>query len=110
LLDLTGVRFGMVNGALAALSCVVVLGHVPVVPAEALLVAVAGVGCAMLPRWTAAAAGLVAWAWATGFAEHEYGVLTFSSADLARLGCAVGGAVLLAVAARRGRVAIAAHW
>jgi hypothetical protein len=110
LLALPAVRFGTTTAALAAVACVVVLAHVAVLPAEVLLVAVAGIGCAPLPRRLAAAAGVLAWAWATGFAENAYGDLTFSSADLTRLAGAVAGAVLLATVTRRARGVAAAHW
>lgn len=80
-----------------------------VVAADAALVLVAGVACTRLPRVATAVTGVVAWAWATGFAEHEYGDLSFSSADLARLAASVLGTVLVAAALRLALVG-AAHW
>jgi len=43
------------------------------------------VSCVALRPATAAALGVVAWAFLTGFVVHDLGVLTFGHADLARL-------------------------
>lgn len=107
---LPAVRFGIVNAALAVITAVAVLGHAAVLPTDVVLVVAVGVGCAPLALWCSAGAGLLAWAWATGFAENSYGELTFSSADLTRLGWSAAGAILVAVLTRGVRAAVAAHW
>jgi hypothetical protein len=110
LYDEPGVRHAVVQGVLVAALGVAAVAGAGTVPTLVLLVVVAGVGCAPLPRGLAAVSGLVAWAWTTGFAENRFGALTFSSADLARLAAAVGATVLVAVVARRGSPWFARHW
>lgn len=105
-----GIRFGIANGLLPVVLLVPWAVGSGVVPTEVVLVMVAGVACARLPRTVAALTGVAGWAWATGFTENEYGVLTFAPSDLIRLGAAVVGAALVAVACRRILVLIAAHW
>lgn len=107
---LPAVRFGAVTAALAAGTSLAVLAGAGAVPTDVLLVVLAGVGCAPLAPWTSACAGVLAWAWATGFAENAYGELTFSSPDLVRLGWSAAGAVAVAVLGRRVQVGFAAHW
>jgi hypothetical protein len=105
-----GIRFGIANGLLPLALLVPWAAGSGVVPTEVVLIVLAGVACARLPRAVAALTGMVAWAWATGFTENEYGVLTFSASDLIRLGCAVVGTAIVAVVCRRILVWIAAHW
>ena len=104
--DEAGVRLGFAHALL--LLAVPVVSGAGVVTADVVLVVLAGVACTTLSRWTAMLTGVVAWAWATGFAEHSYGVLTFSSSDLARLAASATGALLVALLGRR--LLRAAHW
>ena len=105
-----GVRWGIANTLLLLALPVLVGTGAEVVITDTVLAVVAGLGCAALPRRVAAVTGIVAWAWATGFSENRYGVLTVSSADLTRLGASAVGAVLVAALSRRLLVAAAAHW
>jgi hypothetical protein len=105
-----GIRFGIANGLLPAAMLVPWAAGSGVVPTEVVLIVLAGVACARLPGTAAALTGLVAWAWATGFTENDYGVLTFAPSDLIRLAGAAVGTTLVAGICRRISVVIAAHW
>lgn len=104
--DAAGVRLGIAHALL--LLAVPVVSGAGVVTADVVLVVLAGAACTTLPRRVSMLTGVVAWAWATGFAENSYGVLTFSPADLVRLAVSATGCLLVALPGRR--VLRAAHW
>jgi hypothetical protein len=97
-----GVRFVLLNVVVV----VVLFGCAAADLARPLTVAATGLVTALLclraPVRTAAAGGVVAWAWLTGFAVHADGYLSLSLADLARLGVLVGLAVGAALVGRYG--------
>ena len=108
--DEPGVRLAVVQAVLPVVLTVAALARVGVPTTLVALVVAAGAGCLTLPRGAAALSGLVAWAWTTGFAENRYGILTFSSGDLVRLGASTVGAVLVAVLSRRLLTRFGTHW
>jgi hypothetical protein len=91
-----GVRWAIANALLLLAMPVLTVAGTGVAVGDAVLVVLAGLTSAALPRAVAALTGVVAWAWATGFTENDYGTLTFSSGDLTRLGASALGAVLIA--------------
>jgi hypothetical protein len=105
-----GIRWSIANGLLLFVAMVLIAAGAGALVADTVLVVVAGLACAALPRTVAAVTGIVAWAWATGFAENRYGVLTSSVGDLTRLAASAAGAVLVAALSRRLLGAVAAHW
>jgi hypothetical protein len=108
--DEPGVRLAGVQALLPLVLGVAALARVGVVTTLVGLTVVAGAGSLTLPRGAAALSGLVAWAWTTGFTENRYGLLTFSSGDLVRLGASILGALLVAVLARRLWGRLGTHW
>ncbi|GAA1164542.1 hypothetical protein [Nocardioides aquiterrae] len=97
--DQVGVRFGIACGALFLLTAGVVSAPLSGGYGVAALLLVTGLLATTLDRSHALGLGLAGWAFATGFAVHALGVLTFAPSDLARL----GAFVLLAVLTSRGR-------
>ena len=95
LVELPGVRFGLAGGSLflaaAACAALPLSGWYGVV----LLLAVATAWCVVLPLGLGLAVAVSAWAFATGFAINDFGLLTFAPADLLRLGIYVGVAALV---------------
>ncbi|KRA39207.1 MULTISPECIES: hypothetical protein [unclassified Nocardioides] len=93
--DRPEVRFGMAGGSLlvgaAMCTALPLSGWYGVV----LLLAIAAAWCVVLPLGLAIGVGVSAWAFATGFAVNDFGVLTFAPADLLRLGLYAGVAVLV---------------
>ena len=92
--DEVGVRFGIACGALFALTAGVVAAPVASGYGVAALLVVTGLLATTLDLPHALGLGLAGWAFATGFAVHALGVLTFAPADLARLGAFLLLAVL----------------
>ncbi|NUR10140.1 MAG: hypothetical protein HOQ45_24455 [Nocardioidaceae bacterium] len=91
--DQVGVRFGIGNGVLFLLAAVIVAGRVPGPYGVALLLVMTAVLSAVLDVPHAVGLGLAGWAFATGFAIHSLGVLTFAPWDLLRVTIFVGTAV-----------------
>ncbi|MEP6815724.1 MAG: hypothetical protein ABI873_09255 [Marmoricola sp.] len=96
MIDEPGIRFGIGHAIL--IGAVLVTGVFRLDPLTAfglvLLTAVVG-GRALGLVWRAGLA-MSAWAMFTGFDENRFGILTFSRADLLRLGLLVAGCVVLA--------------
>lgn len=87
--DQPGVRFGVGSGVLFLLTGAIVAGGVPgAYGVVVLLVITAALALAMDPAH-AAGLGVAGWAFATGFAVHTLGDLTFTPPDLLRLGAFV---------------------
>jgi hypothetical protein len=84
--DQVGVRFGIGTGVLFLLVGVIVAGRMPGAYGVGLLLVATAVLAAALDRPHALGLGLAGWAFATGFAVHTLGVLTFAPADQMRLG------------------------
>lgn len=81
-----GGRWALVVGGLGLLVAAVDLARAPL-PLGLAAVAVAVTLCDRgAPWWTRAATAVVGWALLTGFGYHQYGELTFTAADVARLG------------------------
>lgn len=80
-----GVRFGLANVVIVVALFAAALTRLDLTGTEALVVLVAGLAGTGLPWLVTAALGLVAWAMVTGFAENQYGLLTFTGHDLVRL-------------------------
>jgi len=85
LTDEVGVRFGIGNGVLFLLAGVTVAGRLPGPYGVALLLVATAVLAAALDSPHALGLGLAGWAFATGFAIHSLGVLTFAPWDVIRL-------------------------
>jgi hypothetical protein len=83
--DQVGVRFGIGNGVLFVLAGAVVAGGWTGPSGVALLLVATAVLAAALDQPHALGLGLAGWAFATGFAVHSLGVLTFAPWDLLRL-------------------------
>jgi hypothetical protein len=96
--DEVGVRFGIGGGVLFVLTDVVVVGRLPSEYGLALLLVATTVLAVVLDGPHALLLGLAGWAFATGFAVHSLGVLTFSPPDLLRL------AVFVVAATASGRL------
>jgi hypothetical protein len=96
MVDETGVRFGLANGALVLALLVAAALPLDLSQTAAIAVVTAGVASAPLPRRLSFVLGLVAWAWFTGFFENRYGVLTFTSSDLLDLVGFVAATAVLA--------------
>jgi len=94
--DQAGVRFGLASGALVL--ALLVASALPLTLSESAFVALlaAGATSAALPALFGMVMGLEAWAYFTGFFEHQYGVLTLASPDLLRLAGFVAATLLLA--------------
>jgi hypothetical protein len=101
--DEAGVRLGVVSAVLPP----VVLGLRGLPPRASLgvVVLLAGAGGYAVGVIWSLLVGASAWAWWTGFALHDLGVLTLQGADLARLGLLVVLAGSAGLVGRRGR-----HW
>ena len=91
-----GVRLGVAGGAEYVAMGVLVAAHAPTLVGVAVLLVVTALASPALPRAAAALLGVSGWALATGFLVNGLGQLTFSGADLARLGTYAGVAVVLA--------------
>jgi hypothetical protein len=83
--DQVGVRFGLGNGVLFLLTGVTVAGRVPGPYGVGLLLVATAVLAVVLDLPHALGLGVAGWAFATGFAVHTLGVLTFTPPDLLRL-------------------------
>lgn len=85
MVDQYGVRWGIAGGTLfvgaAACTAVPLAGWAGVLA----LLALTAAWCRVLPSPYALALGVAGWAFATGFAVHDGGLLTFAPADLVRL-------------------------
>jgi hypothetical protein len=92
--DQVGVRFGITCGALFVLTAGVVAAPVADGYGVAVLLVVTAVLATTLDLPHAVGLGAAGWAFATGFAVHQFGVLTFTLPDLARLAAFLVGAVL----------------
>lgn len=92
--DQPGVRFGVGNGVLFLLTGAIVTGGVPGAYGVALLLVTTSALALALDPAHAAALGVAGWAFATGFAVHTLGELTFAPPDLLRLGTFVLAAAL----------------
>ncbi len=100
-----GVLFGIATGLVVVTESMAGAFALPPVPTALALVVVAGLFGARLKALLAAALGLIAWAFFTGFTEHRFGQLTLADGDLVRVGAFVAGALAIAVAMRRVRSA-----
>lgn len=89
------VCFGMAGGTLLVAAAVCAALPLSGGYGVVLLLAVATAWCVVLPLGLGVAVGVSAWAFATGFAINDFGVLTFAPADLLRLGLYAGVAVLV---------------
>jgi len=96
MVDEAGVRFGLANGALVL--ALVVAAALPLDLTETACVALltAAVAAATMRWYVAAALGVEAWAFFTGFFENRYGVLTLAPHDLLDLAVFVAVTVLVA--------------
>jgi hypothetical protein len=83
--DQVGVRFGIGNGVLFLLAGVTVAGRLDSAYGVGMLLVATAVLAAALDQPHAVGLGLAGWAFATGFAIHSLGVLTFAPPDLLRL-------------------------
>ena len=83
--DQVGVRFGIGNGVLFLLTGASVASGMPGAYGVGLLLVATAVLAGALDRLHAFGLGLAGWAFATGFAIHTLGVLTFAPHDLLRL-------------------------
>ena len=92
--DEAGVRFGIACGTLFVLTAGVVAASVAGGYGVAVLLVVTAVLATALDLRHALGLGVAGWAFATGFAVHEMGVLTFAPADLARLAAFLVAVVL----------------
>ena len=98
-----GIRFGVANAALVVALFAGAATRLSAAPTEALVgVVVAAASVAVAP-FLGAAIGVVGWAFYTGFAEHDYGLLTFGRGDLLRLGLLVIVGLLVAGSTGRPR-------
>ncbi|MFC7504216.1 hypothetical protein [Nocardioides sp. GCM10030258] len=89
------VRFGMAGGSLFATTGLCVALSLHGWYGVVVLLAVATAWCVVLPLGFAVGVGVSAWAFATGFAINDFGLLTFLPADLLRLALYAGVAVLV---------------
>ncbi|KRC53512.1 MULTISPECIES: hypothetical protein [unclassified Nocardioides] len=89
LVDEPSVRLGLGGFALFAAAGLVAAIAPPAVPAATALVVLAAAWSLTLPRAQACLLGLAGWAFAEGFALHQYGELQLAPSDLALLGAAV---------------------
>jgi two-component system sensor histidine kinase KdpD len=80
-----GVRFGLGNGVLFLLTGVMIASRLTGAYGVALLLVATAALAVTLDRRHALGLGLAGWAFATGFAVHTLGVLTFAPHDLLRL-------------------------
>jgi len=85
MVDQTGVRFGLANGALVI--TLLIAAALPLDRAETAFIALltAALAAATLRWHFAVVLGLEAWAFFTGFFENRYGVLTLAPHDLLNL-------------------------
>lgn len=89
------VRFGMAGGSLLVAAAVCTALPLSGWYGVVLLLAITAAWCVVLPLGLAIGVGISAWAFATGFAVNDLGLLTFAPADLLRLGLYAGVAVLV---------------
>lgn len=89
LVDEPSVRLGLAGFALFAAAGVVAALAPPAFLAVTALLAIAAALSVTLPRAQACLLGASGWAFAEGFALHEYGDLHVAPADLALLGLSV---------------------
>ena len=94
LTDELGVRFGIDNGVLMLLTAVVVASPLTGAYAVGPLLLATTVLAVALDGRHALGLGLAGWAFATGFAVHSLGVLTFAPLDLLRLAVFVLAAIV----------------
>lgn len=96
MVDEPGVRFGLASGAIVL--SLLVASALPLDLAETagIALAVAVLASATLPWVFALALGAEAWAFFTGFFEHQYGVLTIGRNDLLTLAGFISVTVVLA--------------
>jgi hypothetical protein len=94
--DEPGVRFGLASGAIVLV--LLVASALPLDLGETAFVALvaAAAAGATLPWAFVLVLGTEAWAFFTGFFEHQYGVLTLTSHDLLTLAGFVAATVVLA--------------
>ena len=98
-----GIRFGAANAALVVALFAGAAVRLSAAPTEALVgIVVAAASVAVAP-FLGAAIGVVGWAFYTGFAEHDYGVLTLGRGDLLRLGLVVAVGMFVARSTGRSR-------
>jgi hypothetical protein len=90
--DQAGVRFALGNGVLFVLAGVIVAGRLPAPYGVGLFLVVTAALAVGMDGVYAVALGLSGWAFATGFAVHSLGVLTFAPSDLLRMMIFVGAA------------------
>lgn len=101
LVDEPSVRLGLGGFALFAAAGLVASTAPPAVPATVALVALAAAWSLTLPRAEACLLGLTGWAFAEGFALHQYGELHLAPGDLALLGAAVLACLAASVVGER---------
>lgn len=100
LVDDAGVWFGISVGLVIATFLVAGLSHLGTDETAAAVLAVAGFCAVRLSASIAASLGVVAWAFYTGFVEHQFGQLTFTAGDLVRLAGFAAATALVAGALR----------
>ncbi|MCW2754752.1 MAG: hypothetical protein JWQ32_2163 [Marmoricola sp.] len=101
MVDEPGVLFGIATGTVVATALVAGAFALSPLAIALALVFVAGLFGARLRIMLAAALGLVAWAFYTGFIENRLGQLTLATGDLTRSGTFVLGALAVALMMRR---------
>ncbi|MCW2855750.1 MAG: hypothetical protein JWR52_1365 [Marmoricola sp.] len=101
MVDEPGVLFGIATGTVVATDLLAGAFTLPPVPTALVLVIVAGLFGARLRVLLAAALGVIAWAFYTGFTENRFGQLTLATGDLTRIGAFVAGALAVALMIRR---------
>ena len=85
MLDQSGVRWGIAGGTLLLGAAVCAAAPLAGWSGVLTLLALTAGWCRALPLPQALALGVSGWAFATGFAVHGYGELTFAPGDLLRL-------------------------
>ena len=95
MVDGSGIRFGLANGALVVMLSVAAALPLDLAETACVALVTAAVAAATMRWYVALALGLEAWAFFTGFFENRYGVLTLAPHDLVNLsGFVVATAVL----------------
>lgn len=91
-----GIRFALANALIVIALIACRLSGVGVAHSVLVVATLGGVAVAGLGPVLAAGAGVIAWAFVTGFVENRYATLTLHPRDLLHLGTAVAVTVLVA--------------
>jgi hypothetical protein len=102
LLDDSGIWFGIAVGLVILTFLVAGLAGLETAPTAVAAILVGGLAAARLPGLIALVLGGIVWAFFTGFAENDFGQLTFAHGDLARLALFTLATAALAQVLRHG--------